>query len=137
MSQHELVQSINRESTLPTLSLATIWDIVGDQGVHSESPTHFASCFDVLFHKDGILYYRMKFKKDRRQVTMTGNPLFKGVVFHDPMELFIPRSSDDDRVHYMATHYSREEGIEVAEALENDSSLTYEEFVERFGKEFE
>jgi len=117
------------EKELPSFTLKQIWNFVGERGVYSESPEHFSSCFDILCHYKGKLYYRMKLIKDRISSSPSSNTgFFKGVTFHDPMECFISRADTGDNVTIMATHYTnRDDEIDV---LENDKDISLSEFEE-------
>jgi hypothetical protein len=105
--------------------------MLGDWGISSESKEHLRSCFDVLFHKDNTLYYRMYPKNQRPKVVKNPDSdiaiFSKGIRFHDPMEYFICREYNyGDLIHVIHTH--DDETGEVCDVPENSHSITQEEF---------
>lgn len=119
----------------PSFSAYELWDFLGDQGIFSESPAHLLSAFDVLVHRQGTLYYRMRRIKDRKPVEplpegAVRNVLFAGTIFHDPMGYFVRRSESGSRVNVSNCYVQRadEHGERDEHILENDHDISLEEF---------
>jgi hypothetical protein len=112
----------------PSYTDEEIWHQAGERGCYSGSAQHFKSCFDILVHREGILMYRMKRKSEMKYSTEINDNdsfLFKGVLFHDPMEIFIPREEDGDNIVIMDTHNKKGKKHDYWEAW---CSVPYEEF---------
>lgn len=52
------------KKSAPSFTDEEIWDFCGDRGVFSASARHFKYAFDALVHRDGLLLYRMKPRKE-------------------------------------------------------------------------
>lgn len=108
---------LSKKPTVPSFTETQLEEYVGARGVFF---TSLRKSFDVLYHVGGVLYYRMKLKRERD--------------FHDPMESFIRRDyftplleGDNDLVHYMNTH-NLDTG-EEEEVIETSDSITFDEFL--------
>jgi hypothetical protein len=115
----------------PSYTDEEIWNQAGERGCYSASAPHFKFCFDFIVHKDGVLLYRMK-RKNERNYKIGENEgdhaFFKGVLFHDPMEVFMTRESINkdrrDNIVIIKTH-SNEEKFDCWETY---CTVPYEEF---------
>lgn len=132
---------------MPTFTDEQIWRYVGERGVYSERPEYLKHCFDVFFHKEGMLIYRMKpehsFPKAVRPSKKSKKSeddgpraeLFGGVVFHDPMEAFILREYQYDGVDQLTIMNTHDVEGNPHEELENWCSVPFDQFYELMKRE--
>ncbi len=129
-------EDANRIKPYPSMSIKELWSCAGDCGVFSESPAHFKSVFDVLFHKHGTLFYRLLSKKkiaklpkvDPNNVNVKAI-FFEGVRFEDPYENFIVPEYDPKNprgVYVVFTHDRKTK--ELYDVIEAYDSITFSKF---------
>ena len=123
------------DNYLPSMSNEQIWDWFGNCAVFSHSPQHMVTAFDVLFHSKGLLFYRMKSKKDR-DATPLPDPKdlkvkhgwFEGERFHDSMGYVLSRKEGEGKVCVVFTH---DRGTkELHDVIECSDTITFKKFDE-------
>ena len=118
----------------PSFTDEELWHFVGERGVYSACPRNFKYAFDVLVHREGVLFYRMK-PRDEWFITIDDpvvdkDNMFPGIVIHDPMEHFITRENHtyDAEKDYLCILHTHGKNGKPHDELETWCSVPMDEF---------